>query len=83
MAALETWATKRLLVFQGCMGLEMWALRGIGASSSFATREPFLVMGRALGRLAPQHPLVRWSVQVDDVAATSSVRADLTSVTLR
>ena len=69
MAALDMYAMTRRLVFRGCVGPEMWALRGIGAGSAFATRQLFLVMARALGRLAAQRRLVSWSVQVDDVVA--------------
>ncbi len=70
MAALDVYAMKRRLVSRGCMGPEMWALRGIGAGSAFAAREVFLCMARALGPLAEQHRLVTWGVQADDVAAT-------------
>ena len=36
MAALDMYAMKRRLVFRGCVGPEMWALRGIGACRAFA-----------------------------------------------
>ncbi len=70
VAALDTYVMKRRSVFRERLGPEMRPLRGIVAGSAFATRKLFLVMARALGRLAAQHRVVLWSVQVDDVAAT-------------